>query len=110
MGAFGTKDGIAMPVSPIKPVRNEEGRHHAQCLHAIELILANRLGMDHNGTTVRQTMLSRCLINHIQELIARTATVAMGQHLPATREQAINQCVDNIVFEQRILDIVFRAG
>ena len=55
-------------------------------------------------------MLARCLLDGVQELIARTVAVAMGQNLPTARKQAINQRVDNMVLELQLTDIICRPA
>ena len=70
MGTVRTEHNVAVPVAPIERMRHKERRHDAKPLHAIELILAHGLGVDHHRATIGQTMLGRGLLHRIQELIA----------------------------------------
>ena len=80
LAALHAEHRIAMPVSPIEGVSREERRHDTQLGHAVELVFAHGLGVDHHGTMVAQRVLLRRLVQRFDQHVCCGVSVAVHQH------------------------------
>ncbi len=76
-----------MPVAPVEGMGGEVGRHHAQFGHAVELVLPDRLGVDHDRSVISQIHGLAGLVQSVQQHLGGRVAVAVHQHGDASADE-----------------------